>query len=153
MEIDWDTVNDSHDVLTVPEGIYDVRVVDVREGSTRDGSPRWSMRMEVIGGPFAGKHAGWDALIWSERGKPRVKRVLSTLGLPVEGQRELQPRDVEGCRGRAQVVIEEYEDAHGVLHRRLTVPYDGWAPYEGEEGEGVDETSATREALARDSPF
>ncbi len=160
MRVDLSTVPDTEDVLTVPEGVYDVKIIDVRDGHTRDGSDRWSMRLEVLDGEYAGKHAGWDSLNWSERGKPRVKRVLAVLGFEVDGELNLEPADLEGRRGRVAVVIEEFENAAGVIQRRLTVPYDGWAPYGGADNDvdgdvdgNVDGDGATREALMRDSPF
>lgn len=149
MRIDWSVVDEAEDVRTVPVGAYDVRIAEVREGQTRDGSARWGLRLEVVQGDFAGKLAAWDSLIWSERGKPRAKRVLTALGLPVEGEVDLEPGALQGRRGRVEVIVEEYERANGILARRMAVPYNGWAP----AGAGVDGDEETREALGRDSPF
>lgn len=153
MRTNWDTVPDVEDRTSVPEGVYDVQIVEVQERETRDGSDRWALRLEVCAGEYTGRHAGWDGLVWSERGMPRVKQLLSVLGLPVEGEQELQPDDLTGLRGRVQLVPEEYENPLGVITRRMSVPYDGWAPAdEATEGD-VDGGRATREALGRDSPF
>ena len=153
MRTNWDTVPNVEDRTSVPEGAYDVEVVEVQERQTRDGSDRWALRLEVCAGEYAGRHAAWDGLVWSERGMPRVKRLLSVLGLPVEGEQELESDDLTGRRGRVELVPEEYENPLGVITRRMSVPYDGWAPAEGAGGAGVDGNRATREALARDSPF
>jgi uncharacterized protein DUF669 len=158
MRIDLTDVNDDVEVLTVPEGVYDVRIVDVRLGHTRDGSERWALRLEVVGGDWAGKNAGWDGLIWSDRGKPRVKRVLTALGYPPDREFDLEPDELIGRQGRVQVLHEEYENAAGVVTKHLNVPYEGWGPFRGDSVAGVAEPAvdgdrAGQEALARDSPF
>ena len=77
MQVDFSLVDDVESFISVPEGIYLCRIADVREGVTRDGSPRWGIRLEVAEGEYAGRTAAWDGLPWSERGLPRVKQVLS----------------------------------------------------------------------------
>lgn len=140
-------VSDVEDVMSVPEGVYDVRVAEVRPGRTRDGSERWALRLDVTDGEYAGRFAAWDGLVWSERGKPRAKRVLSILGFPVDEEFDLEPGDLEGRRGRVRLQLEEREDQGGILRRGMSVPYDGWGVYGGAGEE------TPREALARDSPF
>ena len=152
MRVNFQDVPDDNDNLTVPVGVYDVKVVSVYPGHTRDGNERWGLRLEVLDGEFAGKLAAWDGLVWSERGMPRIKSVLEVLGFDVQGELEVEPDDLEGRKARVEVVIEEYESATGVLKRGMAVPYGGWAVLDGAPGD-VDEEGATREALVRDSPF
>jgi hypothetical protein len=134
MKLDFSTVEDAESFVSIPEGTYSVRIAEVRENATRDGSPRWSLRLEVAEGEYAGRTAAWDSLVFSERGLPRVKQVLGLLGFDVSGAVELQPPDLIDLRARAQLQIEEYEDRlTGKRQRRLRVPYSG---YESAGGNG-----------------
>ncbi len=126
MRTNWDTVQDLEDRTSVPEGHYEVEIVEVQERLTRDGSERWALRLAVAAGEFAGRHAAWDSLVWSERALPRAKRLLRVLGLPVEGEQALSAGDLVGRRAWVRVMHEDYESATGVVTRRMTVPYDGW---------------------------
>ena len=159
---DFSKVDDTHSFVSVPPGEYACRIVDVRVGNARDGSLRWSVRLEVLDGEYAGRTAAWDSLTWSERGIVRVKRVLAALGFGVDGPLELEAPDLVGRRARVQVVPEEYEDPlTGQRVERLRVPFLGWAPWNG-DARGVD--AQPTEAHARgdgtqepdeldDSPF
>ena len=53
MQIDFSSVNDAESFVSCPEGVYVCRVVEVREGRTREGHPRWGMRLHVADGPYA----------------------------------------------------------------------------------------------------
>lgn len=150
MRTNWDTVEDIEDRTSVPEGDYEVEVVEVQERETREGCERWALRLAVFGGDYAGRHAAWDGLVWSERAMPRAKRLLGALGLPVEGEQSLIPSDLVGRRGRVSLVHEDHESASGVVTRRMAVPYDGWSVAEPSD---IDGSPATREARDRDSPF
>ncbi|NOT31196.1 MAG: hypothetical protein HOP15_12170 [Planctomycetes bacterium] len=134
MKLDFSTIEDSESFISIPEGTYLCRIAEVRESLTRDGSPRWSLRLEVAEGDYAGRTAAWDSLVFSERGLPRVKHVLALLGFDVTGTVELLPGDLVDLRARAQCMIEEYEDRlTGKRQRRLRVPYSG---YESANGNG-----------------
>lgn len=127
MQIDFSRVEDLESYASIPEGTYLCRIGDVREGLTRDGSPRWALRLEVAEGDYAGKTAAWDGLTWSERGLPRVKQVLAKLGFDVSGPLELHPGDLKGLHVRAQLQPEEREDPlSGRRIVRLRVPYMGY---------------------------
>ena len=127
MKLDFSTIEDSESYISIPEGTYLCRIAEVRENVTREGSPRWSLRLEVADGEYAGRTAAWDSLVFSERGMPRVKHVLGLLGFDVSGTIELQSRDLIDLRARAQCLIEEYEDRlTGKRQRRLRVPYSGY---------------------------
>jgi len=132
MHYDFSQVQDVHSFVSIPEGTYDCRIAEVRVGLARDGSVRWSYRLEVLRGEYAGRTAGWDALTWSERGIPRVKRTLGVLGLDVRGEVDLEPDDLIGLRARISFESEEREEAStGQRTLRLRVPYAGYAPLEG----------------------
>jgi hypothetical protein len=133
MRFDFSQVRDVESFVSVPEGSYLCRVAEVREGLARDGSVRWSLRLEVADGEYAGRTAGWDGLTWSDRGIHRVKRVLETLGLDVRGEVDLHPADLVGRQVRAQFAAEEREDPlTGRRTLRLRVPYAGYAAADGD---------------------
>jgi hypothetical protein len=134
MKLDFSTVEDAESYISIPEGTYVCRIADVRESVTRDGSARWALRLEVLDGEYAGRTAAWDALIFSERGMPRVKHVLAMLGFDVSGSLDIESEHLKGLQVRAQCLIEEYEDRlTGKRQRRLRVPYSG---YESASGNG-----------------
>jgi hypothetical protein len=134
MKLDFTTIEDAESYVSIPEGNYLCRIAEVRENLTRDGSPRWALRLEVVDGEYAGRTAAWDSLVFSERGLPRVKSVLGLLGFDVRGSIELHPSDLLDLRARAQCQLEEYEDRlTGKRQRRLRVPYSG---YESANGNG-----------------
>lgn len=135
MKLDFSNVEDAESFVSIPEGTYVCRIAEVRLGITREGSPRWGLRLEVAEGEYAGRTAAWDSLIFSERGLPRVKQVLARFGFDVSGTVELQPDDLVDLKARAQCLLEEYEDKlTGRRQTRLRVPYLG---YESVEGNGA----------------
>ncbi len=128
MRFDFDSIDEVDSFAIVPEGIYEVRVGEVREGHSRDGSTRWSMRLEVAEGDLAGRTAAWDSLTWSERGVHRVQQVLLALGLDATGEIEIEKEDLIGLQARVQLILEESEDGlTGRRRVRLRVPYHGFA--------------------------
>jgi len=132
MKLDFSTIEDAESYVSIPEGTYVCRIAEVREHSTRDGSPRWGMRLEVVDGEYAGRTAAWDSLNFSERGLPRVKQVLQRFGFDVSGAVELLPQDLVDLRARAQCLLEEYEDKlTGRRQTRLRVPYLGYESLNG----------------------
>ncbi|MFT4648644.1 MAG: hypothetical protein ACI9X4_001870 [Glaciecola sp.] len=122
-------IDETHSLISVPPGQYPCIVVDTRLHVARDGSPRWGIHWKVLSGILAGKTAAWDNLTWSERGLPRVKQVLNSLGFDVSGVLELEPHDLLGCKALVDVEKEIYEDElTGQRIERLSVPYNGYEP-------------------------
>ena len=135
MRFDFSQIQDVESFVSVPEGTYLCRVAEVRDGLTRDGNVRWSMRLEVAQGEYAGRTAGWDGLHWSERGIVRVKRVLEALGVDVRGEIELEPRDLLGAVARVEFRAEQWNDpTSGRQVMRLSVPYGGYARADSDAG-------------------
>ena len=112
----------------VPPGAYVVRIAEVRPGLTREGSERWTVRLDVAEGPHAGKFAAWDSLVFSVRGRSRARRILAALGLPKRGTVTIEPRDLEGRCAVVDVQPAEYATPGGDIVRRNEVPFDGWQP-------------------------
>jgi len=134
MRFDFSQVQDVESFVSIPEGSYPCRVAEVREGLSRDGSVRWSLRLEVLDGEYAGRTAGWDGLTWSDRGVLRVQRVLESLGFAVSGQVDIEPEELVGRRVQAVFVAEEREDPlTGRRTVRLRVPYSGYARIEQDD--------------------
>lgn len=134
MNVDFSAIEDVESFLTIPEGSYLCRIAEVREGLTREGSPRWALRLEVASGEFTGRTAAWDGLVWSERGLPRVKSILGHLGFDVRGAVDVTPADLVDRTIRAQLVTEQREDPiTGRRVVRLRVPYMGFAPASAED--------------------
>jgi hypothetical protein len=139
MELDFDASEEIADYVSVPAGTYLCEISEVRPGVTRSGDARWSFRLVVAEGEFAGRHAAWDSLVFSTRGRARVRKVFGALGLPNRGRVDVEPGDLEGRRAFAQVRPAEFTSASGETIRRNEVPYDGYRPV---PGTGEDEAPA-----------
>ncbi len=127
MHFDFRQVPDVQVFTSIAPGTYVCRVAEVRDGLSRDGFVRWSLRLEVAEGAFAGKTAAWDSLTWSERGIPRVKKVLTALGFDLGAPVEIDSRDLVRRCARVQFQNEEREDpVTGQRTLRLRVPYLGY---------------------------
>ena len=159
MQIDFRTITEPDNFVTVPEGLYLCRIAEVRPGVARDGSERWSLRLVVDEGDHAGHTAAWDSLTWSEKGVYRVKRALEAFGFDVSGEACVEPGDLEGIQVRARLVHTTWEDpATGRRQERMSVPFLGYESAEehASNGEaasssgGVDRGSV---AVHDDSPF
>ncbi len=147
MEFDFDRADTVTDFISVPAGTYLCQVADVRQGQTRNGDPRWSMRLVVTEGEFAGRFASFDALIFSSRGLNRVRKVLAALGLPHDGKVDLKPEDLEGCKAFVEVRPSQYLRPDGETIKQNEVPYDGYRKVpndQTEEGDGDDEDIAAQ---------
>ncbi|QDU83514.1 hypothetical protein Pla163_06130 [Planctomycetes bacterium Pla163] len=130
MEIDFSQVDETENYVSVPEGVYPCRIADVREGFTRDGDKRWSVRLEVTDGECAGRTAAWDGISWSERGLQRAKFVLSKLGFDTAGKLAVEARDLLGRTTWVKVLEEERVDPlTGTRSRRMRVPFLGYGEH------------------------
>jgi hypothetical protein len=112
--------------VQVPAGSYLCRIDDVRPGTTRAGDERWSVQLTVAAGPQAGRHAAWDSLVFSIRGRARARMILKALGLPATGRVQVEPDDLRGRTALVEVRTAEYTAPSGDRVRRNEVPYDGW---------------------------
>jgi hypothetical protein len=126
MEIDFDATERSTDYVTVPPGTYLCRIAEIRQGTTRAGDERWSLRLVVAEGQHVGKQAAWDSLVFSSRGRARARMVLQALGLPASGKVQIEPSDLEGRTALVEIRPAEYQSPAGEVVRRNEVPYDGF---------------------------
>ncbi len=137
MELDLDTSDNVTDFISVPAGTYLCSISEIREGKTRNGDARWSMRLTVAEGEFTGRFASFDSLVFSKRGLNRVRKVLAALGLPSKGRVEIEPEDLEGRKAFVEVRPSEYMSPSGDMIRQNEVPYDGYRPLVKEDGEDL----------------
>lgn len=126
MRQDFSKIEDAEAFL-VPDGCYLCRVAEVVAGNARDGSERWSFRLEAAEGERIGRTLAWDSITWSERGMYRVKSVLGVLGFDVSGPLEIEAQELSGRVAIAELRQEEWEDpTSGRRQRRMAVPYLGY---------------------------
>ncbi len=129
IRFDFQGTGDLEDFTNLAQGWYTVRVDEVRETLTREGNPRWIMKLVVAEGDFSGRVATWDGLVWSDRGASRARRILEALGIDASGEVELETADLLGRRADVELVPEEWENPDtGRRQRRNRVSYDGYAP-------------------------
>jgi hypothetical protein len=133
MEIDFDKTETSTDFVTIPAGTYLCRIAEVRQGVTRAGDERWSLKLVVAEGQHVGKQAAWDSLVFSTRGRTRVRLVMHALGLPSKGKVHIEPHDLQDREVLVEVRPAEYQNAAGALVRRNEVPYEGYRPAHARE--------------------
>lgn len=145
MDIDFDDVEELADYVTVPAGTYLCKVAEVRPGTTRKGDDRWAVRLVVSEGEFAGRHAAWDGLVFSARGRARVKQVFTALGLPNEGRVSIGPEDIAGREAFVQIrPVEFTSPSTGQTIKRNEVPYQGYT--------SIAQSSAGRQDAPREEP-
>lgn len=136
MKVDLDDGDNVTDFISVPQGTYLCSISEVREGKTRNGDARWSLRLTVAEGEYTGRFASFDSLVFSKRGLNRVRKVLAALGLPSKGKVEITPKDLEGRQAFVEVRPSEYMTPSGDTIRQNEVPYDGYRPMaEEQDGE------------------
>lgn len=128
MELDFDATDEINDYVTVPPGTYLCRVSEVRQRTTRNGEPLWGLRLLVAEGESTGRQAAWDNLVFSARGRARVRKVFDALGLPANGKVNVEPTDLEGREAFVEIRHAEYRSAAGAWIKRNEVPYDGYRP-------------------------
>ncbi len=135
MNFDFSEIAEGDNLVSVPAGTRLCRVAEVREGVARDGSDRWSLRLEVCEGDFAGRTAAWDSITLSERGIHRVQRVLGALGFDVSGAVEVEIADLVGLAAMVETQIEEWADPNtGCVQKRCAVPYQGFSAAPAQNG-------------------
>ncbi len=137
MEFDFTKVDEAKDLPLVPPGVYLLKVKQVRARKTLEGDEMWRLQLVVEEGPYEGRTAAWDNLVWSPRSIGRVKRVLRLMGFPVEGRLRIEPEDLVGKVVRARVVQDTYKDpTDGRPLVRNRVPFGGYL--ENDAGEEAD---------------
>lgn len=154
MELDFTDTDATRDFVTVPEGTYLCRIELVQPGTTRNGDPRWGLRLVVVEGDFAGRQAAWDGIVFSERGMLRARQVLSALGIACDGRIEIEPADLVGRQAFVTVRPQESEDPiSGQRVRRNEVPYDGYRRSEDDADPQLETSTRSPGPRVDDLPF
>jgi hypothetical protein len=111
----------------IPDGEYLVTVDDCRRRDTAGGHLAWSLRLVVFDGPYSGRFAAWDTLVFSPRGKNRARSVLRELGAYASLETlEFPPVGILGRCARVSIRRAQYVGPEGHTIERCEVPYDGW---------------------------
>jgi len=111
---------------SVEPGVHLCEVVEARVGTTKNSDVRWSIRLVVASGQHAGRHAAWDNLVFSPRGRPRVRRVLRAFSVEFTNEDEVEATALVGRRAIVEVRASKYEAPDGETVLRNDVPYDGY---------------------------
>ena len=139
-EVDFTGVEEAQPFASIPPGDYLVEVADVRVRRSQGGAEMWGVHLVVAEGPYKGRSAAWDNLVWSPRSLGRVKRALRLMGFPVEGKLTLAPEDLKGKKVRVRLIPDEYVNPNtGRKSIRNRVPFGGYLDPEGEEGSEAEE--------------
>lgn len=141
MHIDPDAAEPIDDFVVVEDGDHLLRIAEVRENDRSDGQVSWMLRLELVGGPLAGRTAVTDWLNFSDRGLHRVRHVLAAVGFDVSAPIDVDPEQLLGRRAIVRLETQETRRrSDGRPQRRSRVTYDGWAPAVGvSDGAGASE--------------
>ena len=124
--VDFSNVGDIADFAPIPDGEYQVRVVDIETDMTKSGDEMWKLRLQVESGEHDGRLL-FDNVVFSPKAMPRVKLICESFGLGVSGVVDLDtPMLLNKC-ALVTTYQEEYEDDRGQAKVNNRVPYDGYA--------------------------
>lgn len=125
--IDFTQIEDTSDYAPLPDGEYRCHVDSVDERTTQRGDPMWRLRFRVVDGDFEGRWV-WDNLVFSERGRSRVKLFCKSIGIDTSQAVDLLPEMLIGKTCKVTVFTEEYLDHEDVRKKCNSVPFAGFAP-------------------------
>ncbi len=126
MEVDFENLED---YISVPPGTYLCEIALVRESTSKAGDPMWGVCLRVADGQHVGHLACWDNLVFSDRGRSRVRDIFAALGLPSQGRVEVRSEELVGRQAFVEVRKGAYQRADGTVAKpRNEVPYDGYRP-------------------------
>jgi len=108
---DFTNVDEVEDRTPVPQGVYILKVVNVKLGNSREkGFPMPTVDFVIEGGQFANRKILYHNVVFlppSQKGAGIAKRFLKALGLPHEGVVQVNPLKWLGLRLKARVFIED----------------------------------------------
>jgi len=126
VQVNWDEIDEAGSGFELlPDGTYQVQVMEVVPRDTMSGILQWNLRMAILEGDFQDRLV-FDSLFFSPKALPRVKLVFSRMGLPTEGATDLEPGDLVGRTCMVTVTTDHWIDDSGKKIPKNKVPYDGY---------------------------
>jgi hypothetical protein len=95
-------------------GFHPVKVEEVEETTSQAGNPMFVLTMRAIGGDQEGATIR-DRLVFTPKALGWVKSFCAAAGIPMEGDFDLTPEMVEGCKLKIIVREESYTASDGTL--------------------------------------
>lgn len=89
----------------LPAGIYDVTIIGAKQSVSSTGKPMFVLRVEV---EPSGKRV-IDYISLTDRALWKAARLFTSVGEKLEVNRDLSIEELIGRRGRARIVIDEYQ--------------------------------------------
>lgn len=124
---DYSGVNEAGDFSPAPAGIYRLKVVETKEGQTRNGDNKVDVTLKIIGGRDSGKKV-WNTVSFLAPDAPGAgfsKHFLRVISQPFEGRVNVDPMRWMGQEFMARLDVEDYENKHRQM-RKKNVIEDSW---------------------------
>lgn len=108
---DYSRVKESGGFSPVPKGDYHLKIIEVREGTTKNGDPNANIKLSIEG--YVGKNV-WHNISFLPANSPGAgisKHWLHSIGQPFEGDDvDVEPQDWIGIVIFVSLDIEEYQN-------------------------------------------
>ena len=125
--VNFDRIEEASDCTPVPKGKYLCRLVKIEEDVTKYGDPLWKLWFQIEDGEYENRYI-FDNLVFSPKAEKRMKLICNRLGVPVIGERELEPSELLDKRCYITVDVEDYKDNEGKTRQRNCVLFAGYEP-------------------------
>lgn len=109
----------------VPEGKYTFTIGTVKERALPDGTPEWSIQVEIQDGPSKGRWL-FDTLTWSKEWRWKQILVLEACGFDLSQDLKIKPEDLEGVTAQG---IVKHATKNGKTYSNLR----GWRAMDSED--------------------
>jgi len=110
----WDSTEAADDFAPLPAGKYLCRLKSGELGTSRSGTPQYTLRFEVLEGDHTGRQV-WHSVYLTPAALPMTKRDLEKIG--VKSLEQLESPIAKGFRCAVQVVRRKSDD--GSEHNRV----------------------------------
>jgi hypothetical protein len=120
-------LDDVKEPKAVPEGEYDLRIIDAEDTESKKGNPMTVVRIAIEGEdamPIRHYITYPDDNLPREQVQMRLldlKRFLTCFGIPFDPS-GFNSEDLAGATGRCMVIQEEANDESGNIYNRLRLP-------------------------------
>lgn len=112
--IDFSNIAEAKEgIYFLPSGKYAVVVQQVEENVTRNGVDFWQLSLKVVAGEYKDSIIK-DALFFTEKALPRIKKIYSALGKKLDGKVDVKPPDILNKKLMVNITGEkEYYEKNG----------------------------------------